>query len=61
MEAEGRSHHFVIADYTSRFDVPDRDDLYLSDAMHKSVRGHRAQADVVLDVLVRALEPARSH
>jgi hypothetical protein len=54
MEAEGRSHHFLIADYTPRFDVPDRDDLYLEDAMHKSVRGHRAQADVVLGVLVRS-------
>lgn len=59
MEAEGRSHHFLIADYTPRFDIPDRDDLYLSDAMHKSVRGHRAQADVVLGVLVKALARAR--
>jgi len=57
MEAEGRSHHFLIADYTSRFDIPDRDELYLSDAMHKSVRGHRAQADVVLETLLRAPSP----
>jgi hypothetical protein len=57
MEAEGRSHHFLIADYTPRFDIPDRDDLYLDDAMHKSVRGHRAQADVVLATLLREPSP----
>jgi hypothetical protein len=57
MEAEGRSHHFLLADYTPRFDIPDRDEMYLDDALHKSVRGHRAQADVVLETLLRAPSP----
>jgi hypothetical protein len=38
-------------DCTARFDVPDRDALYLSDAVHKSVAGHRIQADVFLEAM----------
>jgi hypothetical protein len=57
IEGIGRDHHFLIADYAPRFDIPDRDDMYLVDAMHKSVRGHRAQADVVAATLLSAPSP----
>lgn len=57
LEAVGAAHHFLIADYTPLFDVPHRDDFYLDDAMHKSVSGHRAQADVVLGTLLSAPSP----
>ncbi len=57
IEAVGRNHHFLIADYSEKFDVADRDEMYLADAMHKSVRGHRAQADVVAATLLRAPSP----
>ena len=51
MQAVAKEHRFPYVDCTARFDVPDRDDLYLSDAVHKSVAGHRIQADVFLEAM----------
>ena len=57
MEAVGREHRFLIADYTSRFAVPDRDKFYMDDAVHKSVAGHRAQADTIVETILTAPSP----
>jgi hypothetical protein len=51
MQAVAKEHRFPYVDCTARFDVPDRDALYLSDAVHKSVAGHRIQADVFLEAM----------
>ncbi len=51
MHAVAQEHRFPYVDCTERFNVPDRDALYLSDAVHKSPAGHRIQADVFLEAM----------
>jgi hypothetical protein len=51
MQTVAKEHRFPYVDCTARFDVPDRDALYLSDAVHKSPAGHRIQADVFLEAM----------
>lgn len=53
MQAVAREHRFPYVDCTAAFDVPDRDALYLTDAVHKSIAGHRIQADVFLEAMHR--------
>lgn len=51
MQSVAKEHRFPYVDCTPRFDVPDRDALYLSDAVHKSPAGHRIQAGVFLEAM----------
>ena len=57
MHGLARKHHFLIAECKAEFlAAPDPDGLFLSDALHKSERGHRIQADCFYRAL--ASEPS---
>lgn len=48
VNATARAHHFLVADCTATFDAhPDRDRLFHSDGVHKTVLGHELQAAAV--------------
>lgn len=46
-------HHFPWAESNGAYaTAPDRDALYLPDGVHKTVEGHRYQAEAILEVLL---------
>ena len=52
MEAVARGHRFIVADCGDGFDAhPERESLFLSDGLHKSVAGQRIQADAILTAI----------
>lgn len=59
VEPAATQHHFLVADGNDAYDAyPDRDNaLYAEDLLHRTVAGHRVEADVVLAVLLAPPSP----
>lgn len=57
-DAAAGQHHFLVANANALYNAhPDRDSLYQPDLLHRTVEGHRVQAQALLETLLNPPSP----